>query len=336
MGCCQSKAHSNAEDEYKISVVTLQQKTLNDVLPEIEEAVGRLKELDTYATQEATGPLDTLVHMASLGHGLREESAAYLATIGYGELYIKITRSMEDYRRGRQQDKEGIYNLMITQMAFWNFTDVSPALGHDLGAHGGVEMLLKDIEVLEEHINQKQVHEYVEVLLGILHNAIHLYNKNRPIYREANAVDILTKLLKADDMTVKIKALLVLAYCVDEEESGVLATAHGCVKLLTQMLKQAVSTIDHRAISGSSRFSAHELLDGLNRLAMNDDNKYEIQKEGGLVSIVRLLQPDCSEEEQKLAAEALWNLSFVEKIRRNTQLTESTTGMSYFQYRPAS
>ncbi|XP_072031674.1 uncharacterized protein [Amphiura filiformis] len=328
MGCCQSQNAANEPQTVTISIgevkLDFSQKTLTEVKPEIDKAIKFLKRCEDFSAQEAAGSLEILVHHASIGSNLRQEVAKYLLTLGYGELYVKMTESLHEYRRGQNRDTQGVYNLMIIQMAFWNFTDVCGELGRDLGEHGGVGMLLEDLEVLGEHLGRKEVTEYVEVLLGILHNAIHLCGENQPIYRKANAVGILTKLLSADDMTVKMKALLVLAYCVDEEESGILATAHGCVSFLTYMLQEAVAAIDHRVVSGNSRFSAKELLDGLTRLAINDDNKREILKEDGIVTIARMLKPDFSEEEQRLAAEAMWNLSFVEDIRRNSQVKKCT------------
>ena len=343
MGCCHSAHEENRPVEeglqslqmdengiqkaivFKMKGLQLQPLTFQDVKSDIDKVVKDLKKYKCYSVEDCTEALESIIQYASSQTSIRQESAPYLSQIGYGELYVKMTESLFDYRRGLKTDRTGLLNLHLIQMAFWNFTDVCSELGRDLGKYGGVDLLLQDLAVYEKFradLTAMQ-YEYVEILLGILHNAIYMYRDNRDIYREADTVSILTQFLKTEDMTVKTKALLVLAYCVDEEESGVLATAHGCISFMTFMLSRAVDAIDHRVISKNSAFSAKEILSGLNQLAVNDDNKCQIQKEHGVAIIIRMLQPEFTEDEQILAAEGLWNLSFMEGIRSNVLHTDA-------------
>ncbi|XP_072051598.1 uncharacterized protein [Amphiura filiformis] len=114
-------------------------------------------------------------------------------------------------------------------------------------------------------------------------------------------------------------SLMILAYIVDESESSVLATSDGGVASLVEILQiRTKNSCDEVSV-----LSAREILDCLNHLAINDSNKLEIEKQGGIPLIVRMLQDDFDEEDQCVAAEAVWNLAFVESIRTSSQLQEA-------------
>ena len=128
---------------------------------------------------------------------------------------------------------------------------------------------------------------------------------------------------------MKVYSLRILAHIVNEEESEILQTANGGVAFLLSLVKSAISSKDHREheIIGS-RASALELLHGLNKLAVNDSNKNEIAKQGGIPVFTRMLESDFSDDEHIAAAKALWNLAFLEDTRKCPQLQTSIKGRS--------
>ena len=170
-------------------------------------------------------------------------------------------------------------------------------------------------------------------MFGILHNSIRLNSSNREIYRNAGAVDILKEYLNQSPVLVSTKALMVLAYLVDEKESRILAKSDVGVVTLVKMLQEATESSDHRAeiyynLFTCNTFSAFELANCLNQLAINDDNKRAIEKQGGIPAIIRMLQEYFTEDEQCVAAEMLWNLAF---ICHSEQLQEALPGEKYEQ-----
>ena len=157
---------------------------------------------------------------------------------------------------------------------------------------------------------------------------------------------------------LQLRLLLVLAYVVKDEESEILASEEFGVRVLTDCLCKAVQSSDYKmdprlqfsahdlldtinlqakndankkaiATQGetlSNRmelclpFSAHELLDAINHLARNDANKKAIAATGAIPYIIQMLQNDFTPEDQQVAAEALWNLSFIPEIRKSDAL----------------
>ena len=125
---------------------------------------------------------------------------------------------------------------------------------------------------------------------------------------------------------------MILAYIVNESESGILAESNVGVSTLVKLLQKAVDASDHRAqMNPDSNFvcNASELSDCLNHLAINDENKRAISKQNGIATIVHMLQTDFTDDEQCVAAEMLWNLAFVQSIRQSEQLQAALQGKKY-------
>ena len=112
---------------------------------------------------------------------------------------------------------------------------------------------------------------------------------------------------------------MTLAYIVNESESKILAESDVGVATLDQLLQDAVQSSNHTVIiyNSGQYFSTFELLDCLNHLAINGANNRDIEKQDSIPALVRMLEDDFSEEEQCVAAEMIWNLTFVESIRQS-------------------
>ncbi|XP_072020756.1 uncharacterized protein [Amphiura filiformis] len=169
-------------------------------------------------------------------------------------------------------------------------------------------------------------------ILSTLLNIISQCPDKRNTYRNANIIKTLSQIGKTST-EMNMLSVLILSYVIDEEENKMLTRSENSTRFLTELFIKAVYSAQHilnEADLGDSNvmflYTASELLNGLNHLAVNDSNKLEILNNGGVPAIIRMLQSDFSEEERKLATEALWNLAFVDKIRTNreVQKTRST------------
>ncbi|XP_072019557.1 uncharacterized protein [Amphiura filiformis] len=250
--------------------------------------------------------------------------AEYLVQNNFAELFVKIAASTAHH--GLQPTNENELPTTVLALAtclFQNYSDQCPLLCQEFGRTGGVECVVQIVSTLKSPECEFEDDELLEgafnCALGVLHNCIRLCVENRSRYRRADAVKILGGLRKGDISDVNL--LLILAYIVDEEESETLAKSEGCVRMLIELLKEAVSRDDHFGFTeNESYYSATELLDGLNHLAINDAIKAEIAKHGGMHCIIRMLQPDFSEEEHVVATQALWNLSFLDSIKHTSEV----------------
>ncbi len=221
----------------------------------------------------------------------------------------------------------GFSNLEYLLDTYLNFTDVCPELSDDLCKYGNIPALFAGLQKLDKYFEIKNefksIKPIVETILFLLCNVVARCNSNRKVYQEAGAFAVFEKYLKLENGLVRLLSLMILAYVVDESESSILATSGGGVATLVTWLQRAVESANHRALRYGVGGSAKEILDCLNHLAINDSNKLEIEKENGIHAIVRMLHDGFSEEEQCVAAEAVWNLTFVESIRTTSQLQEA-------------
>ena len=261
--------------------------------------------------------------------------ADYLGTKEYARLFAKMAISFyhSSYVVEKRSYALGCLNLLLD--SFRNYTDRSQILAKDFGESGGVDAMLKIAAYLYTSSNGFAVKDkevarmaYTRVL-AILHNCIRVYPDNRIIYRKADAIAVLSDLKTADNSSdhSDVFLVLILSYIVDEQESEALAKSQDCVRKLTMLLNEAVQSKGHNALTRdlftTTVFSALELLDGLNHLAVSDANKAEIEKHGGLASTLRMLNEDFSEEEKAIATKTLWRLAFLESVKRNHEVQES-------------
>ena len=258
--------------------------------------------------------------------------ANYLGETNFVELFVKMTSV---FQGSLMEPKTRLYSLDCLNLlldSFRNYTDQCEILARDFGKLGGVETLLNLLTYLSNSEFEQKYKEPSMITfqrsLAILHNCIRVCSDNRRVYRKASTVGILSK-LRGTTLSEhsKVFLVLILSYIVDEKESEALAKSEDSVRMLTNLLNEAVQRDGHYALTtdlnSTTAFSALEILDGLNHLGVNDANKAEIEKQGGLHSILRMLQPDFSEEEKHLATKTMWKLAFLDSVKRNDEVQAS-------------
>ena len=313
-------------------------RTFKELKPGIDEALQYLKACDDFQTDAAKMALQLLEKVSFPSEcSNRREVALHLIGEGFGQLFVKIWHSLCEYLDREKWRQRGYTNLARITGCCHNYTDVCPELGTELGKFGCIPLMLAGLEKLKMYFSKQSefiiIQNVVGSIFGILHNSIRICSGNREIYRNAGAVNILKSYLKEPISTY---ALMILAYIVNESESEILAESDVGVATLVQLLQEAVQSSNHTVIIYNGQyFSAFELLDCLNHLAINDDNKCEMYKQDSIPAIVRMLEDDFSEEEQCVAAEVIWNLTFVESIRQSKQVQDALPGNVYFElFRP--
>ncbi|XP_072051357.1 uncharacterized protein [Amphiura filiformis] len=301
-------------------------KGFGELKPGIDRAMQWLKICEDFSTEAAAKALSVIERSGEFNECPCENQhqlGLYLKKEGFAQVFAKIWKDLLRFLERDNWRQTGFTNLRLLVGIGINLTNHCPAeLGADLGIHECIPLLLEGLQKLKKYFNTGSemvlLQGVVGDVFGILHNSIHKCSSNREIYRKGRAVEDLTEYLKYENASIKLQSLVILAYVVNEPESSILATAEGGIAKLVELLKLAVNSEDHKALFESSKlFSAFELLDCLNHLAISDGNKREIEKQGGVPAIVRMLQEDFSEEEHSVAARALWNLSFVESIRKS-------------------
>ena len=310
--------------------------TFEELKPGIDKALHYLKTCEDFTTDEAQKSFEVLQN-ASFPSGCsnRHKVAKYLTGEGFGQLFVTMWNSLCEFLDREKWETSGYTNLVDILVCYQNYCGHCPELGVELGKHGCIPLLLAGLEKLKAYFNEKSEFEIIQYVVSsifsILHNSIRQCRVNRDIYRKAGAVDILKVYLK--QFSVSTDALMTLAYIVKESESEILAESDVGVPTLVQLLQKAVISSNHtvdthqkssrEVVSGFSNF---DLLDCLNHLAINDDNKRAIEKHGGIPAITCMLQDEFTEEEQTVAVEALRNLAFIDSIRQSDQLQDALPG----------
>ncbi|XP_072028525.1 uncharacterized protein [Amphiura filiformis] len=308
-----------------MAVPKQKKKTPQEVIPEINSSLLYLRTCDDFSTKNA------FKHFRYLRNVLAEDTSPcdniaalenHVGKSGIGQLFPTMWKTLSIYLYHDHRESQGFANLRQMLAAFVNITNGSPECGLSLGKCSAITLLfagLKQINSIYNHDNQKleteSLDDATESIFIILHNTIRLCPSNLTHYRNNNAVSILNGFLKLDSKW-QFFSLLVLAYITTDLEKNKLASAETGVRNLINLLKEAVRSDDHFS-KGTSWFSAFEILDAINQLAINDDVKNAIENEGGIPFIIQMLQDNFSAQEQKVAAEALWNLSFIDSLRKS-------------------
>ncbi|XP_072013546.1 uncharacterized protein [Amphiura filiformis] len=306
--------------------VSKQKRSLQELIPDINESIKYLKTCKDYSTEKAFRHISRIntVPEASPCDDL-EALAKYFGSSDIGSLFPKMWKALSIYLDKGKWESQGFRNLEEMLLGFGNIANDSPELGVALGKCGGISLLFVALKQMK---SKKEAHYMMRLILTLLINAIRLCPSNLSFYRKSNAVHILKGFLELDTIW-QVFSLLILAYVATDSEKKELASTEIGVKVLIKILKEAVGSNkegvfsgldDHYASSTGTGFSACEVLDAINKLAINDDVKGVIADEEAIPFIIRMLQDEFSPEEQKVAANALWNLAFIDSLRQSDLL----------------
>ncbi|XP_041466411.1 uncharacterized protein LOC121416945 [Lytechinus variegatus] len=200
----------------------------------------------------------------------------------------------------------------------WNYTDESDAICLKLDEEGGLAVLVDWMLSFQSTTLNKWATEIIFNVLNILHNCCRRIADIRRSYRRI--VPALERLSTSEDLIVQACAFMTLSYMVDKEEADKLTTNAACVDNLLSLLKKSLENVEHKIRitreTGTDAFrrgftlSSIELVQGIEQLAINDENKRLIAETDGIAILSRMLEMDCTSQEKRHAAEGIWQLAF--------------------------
>ena len=148
----------------------------------------------------------------------------------------------------------------------------------------------------------------IKGFLGIINNTSRLVDESAAILRDLSAVDVLKKYLNSKNSMIRCKCELILAYIMTEKQYEEMNADDSNIQFLIKLLEDAMLSPEHK--SSKYGFSADEILQGLNKIAVSDSNKLKLVAFGALKHYVTLMEPNCSSVENFEAARGIWNLAF--------------------------
>ncbi|XP_061174816.1 uncharacterized protein LOC133183961 [Saccostrea echinata] len=233
----------------------------------------------------------------------------------------------DDDLEEEESESEFFKLLALIRTILWNYADGSPKFAESIVNDTQffqylTEDLLavkQDLEELEDEITNEN-HFPFNSTLGILNNCARnaatkdvysikrLSKKDEHESKDVNMVEILQELLKTDITYVKLVVLLALSYMVNEEQNRKITADESIFDFLLDMVHKAEKANDRRQWG----FSIHELINGLAKLAKNDENKTTIMKKGAFQTLKRILKQG-NVAEQIAVVNVIWELSFAKK-----------------------
>ena len=287
---------------------------LEEVFAELDRRCSELLAAEDYTSADCKDNLLFLREVSFYGRGIPEKKRAvanYLFEKGLVEIFRRIWRRCFALDFLDPNNKRIATNMKYVMVGLWNSSDRSDALCDEviqLNLHEDIFRYLDDEKLNPKEFNDTSKLYFVKGLLGILHNSVQSCSAAREAYRDCGAVALLRKFRVSSNEMVKLKAGFLLAYIITEEENEEIYADSKNFAFLVSILENALKSPDHQ--SRKYGFQAVELINGLNKLAVNDGNKVRIVESGAMPYYIQLLQPQCSEKEQEMAAHGIWMLSF--------------------------
>ncbi|XP_070554353.1 uncharacterized protein [Ptychodera flava] len=323
----QERAPTKEEYDTDNKPETLDFSLIEDNTSNIDDILSYLRRQEDYAGETILD--EKLVRLSEGFYNPSDEKifpvyANYLAVHGYPQLYVKIFNKLHSYDfldRNTKKDTFALIGCYLATSVLWNTCDSSPVMCREVGKAGIIELMMGDLGALKEYAVVKERDEYkdayLEGLLATLHNIIRLYIDNRGYFRNAGAVEILQYYLHMEKILYRTYALLTLSFIVNDDENHRINTGNENLEFLVTLLKSALESKDHR--EKEYLFHSTELVAGITKLAVNDQNKVKLVNAGVLKPLVKMLQDECTVKENLLAATAVWTLAFHKENKNNIQ-----------------
>ena len=288
----------------------------------IKKSIQCLQSCKDFSSTESLEAIK-LLRKASRPVSARHVVGDYLAKQGFAQVFTALWQA--HLGKFKTLTEPVVKDVMFLTRAF---TVTSSDFCASMGQSGALTLLLHQLKapnITVDQLEGEDILDYVLPLFMIIQSAIHLCSDNRDVYRNADAIAILSPYVQRLQPTntelnkrlVKLGALLTLSYILNESETKRLDSADIklCITFLHLLHTKDVNSQKSMAKSGISKTM---ILDGVNRVALlNDENKVNFVQAGVLPLLTKVLKrkDDFSEDEQVLAARGLWTLSFVDRNR---------------------
>lgn len=178
-------------------------------------------------------------------------------------------------------------------------------------------MSLLRSDVLAVPVSSNLQSRIVGLIVGIVYNCVHKMEDTRTLLRSKDGVSTFCTYSKSVDISVKTDAIIVLSYITkDNEQQELLTATHDNITYILHVLDDCLRCVKNSYNSKTYGYSATEILDGVNRMALADANKEEIVSCGALPLYEAFLKTDGFEDQMRLACQGLWTLAFNDNNRK--------------------
>ena len=307
----QVKAELMVKGSKKFGTATME---LDELYVELGRRCSELMAMKDFSSVECMDHLGFIREVSinlQLSRVKKVAIAVYLHSKGIAEIFLNVWKFSFPLDFLNPKNQRILAIMKFVTVTLLNLTDRSSDLCErvvKLRVYQHIFRYLRDEKINPKHLDDARQLYLVRRLLGILHNTVHYCPAAREAYRDCSAVSILRTIRASSNAMVDLKAGILLAYIINEDENEVINADSKSFTLIVIILESALKSPNHR--SEEYGFRTVQLITGLNKLAANDANKTRIVESGALPFYVRLLAPECSKDEQKAAAQGIWILYF--------------------------
>ncbi|XP_072048011.1 uncharacterized protein [Amphiura filiformis] len=289
---------------------------------ELEPKIDYLKARDEYFTKEA---LDAITFIAGTFEVLGKNEYCkkicirmvdFVLDHGLAQLMVKIVKSTGKVGCEFRYQSAGIISAAVEHFS----SELRQQFRVQLCKSGIIRHLVKELDSYDPYTKDPKQRILIISASWDLSN-LRLTPNVIPIYRAANAVNVLMKFAEADYVMTTIDSLSVIAFIANEKESERLATSGKCIVTMLDICKKAAQSDDKEysfkiKIDEENEKVFHisllEHVRGINDLASNDANKDSIVQHGGVPILTAILRPEYTDGMKQAVVEALWKTSFME------------------------
>ncbi|XP_048584283.1 uncharacterized protein LOC5504951 [Nematostella vectensis] len=270
----------------------------------------------------------------------------FVAALEFPKVIADICKKLTSFTKGKcytneessvQKPQEVISTLALCAI---NFSDLSDPFCIACEKGGLIPVLVDMVTSLKsctpamkQYVNSKTLAcdkytvrgKILSRALGVMHN-LSKRTECRQTVIDNNGLKALVPYLSDDVPVYSAKALLALAYLIDENNNNVIMASATPIQFLIKLTDRAAQDTAQRRCLG---FSTSELADGLAQIASNDKNNKLIGLNGAIPVLVRMLKTAQDDEERENAALALWRMAFDSDNR--AKIAKDTEAMNHLR-----
>lgn len=233
----------------------------------------------------------------------------YLTSLKFVEIFQKHWKENFDKLLSDRSNSGDFFLSYRFLRVVWSLSSDSSTICDriiEVGFHLDIFGCLESETLHPVHLTEEKPSLITQGLLGIMFGVVRHSSKAWQAFRSCRAVERLQPFRECQNRVISCIALMIQSFLVTEAESETIHSGQDTFDFLVNFFKESLKN----KTKIGRRPPAKEILEVMNKLAANDENKARIVKSGGLPCYVGLMEPQSSDREKAEAAKGLWLLAF--------------------------
>lgn len=304
-----NRANENSDDDIEVPDATefeLTSSSREEIFAELSRILPQMKETVSAKQAAYVGSASDKYRDPADG----DELGKHLTSLDFVEVFQRYWKTNFDRIAAPDSSHVGRwYTAYSLLLVMWNMSDKCSTVCQRIlkvQLHSDLLDFMKSDHLHASRMGEEKPSSIVQAFIGILHNVVQRAVGARESLRSCNAVERVQPYRECNNAMVSCVSLMIQAYLVTEDENEKINSDDKVFSLLVKLLKAGIYQRSYMGVN----FAPIEVLEVLNKLAANDNNKYRIVKSGALPYYVDLMGAKWPPRIQAEVAHGLWILSF--------------------------